>query len=193
MKSSLTPLKYVIGRWTHPGTTSYYIKKKFKRDDGTWGPHEAYFQALHTFCNGRGKRISHCKCQGTMSKKCHFNFLLITFFLPNIFRVTKEGMKGRRLEIKKIPKTILCGHIFNQHIHFLVHGHSSWPTFHLRLARGSKALWMHFKNIGPWNNVLWCPDHTKLKCIFCRWISLPQWFSWWAITIQTTWWCQRWS
>jgi hypothetical protein len=28
VKSSLAPLKYVIGRWTHPMTTSVYMKKK---------------------------------------------------------------------------------------------------------------------------------------------------------------------
>ena len=28
----------------------------------------------------------------------------------------------------------------NQHIHFLVHGHSSWSTFDLYLVRAPKAL-----------------------------------------------------
>ena len=28
----------------------------------------------------------------------------------------------------------------NQHIHFLMHGHSSWSTFGIHLVRGPKAL-----------------------------------------------------
>ena len=31
-----------------------------------------------------------------------------------------------------------------QHIHFLVHGHTSWSTFDLHLVRGPKALWIDF-------------------------------------------------
>ena len=41
---------------------------------------------------------------------------------------------------KKI-KIVVFGHILkNQHIHFLVHGHSSWSTFSLHLVRGPKSL-----------------------------------------------------
>ena len=31
-----------------------------------------------------------------------------------------------------------------KHVHFLVHGHSSWSTFNLHLVRGPKALEIDF-------------------------------------------------
>lgn len=31
----------------------------------------------------------------------------------------------------------------------------------------------------------------NVKCIHCRWISLPQWLSWRMITLQAVWQCQR--
>ena len=39
-------------------------------------------------------------------------------------------------------KTAFLGHFYikNQHIRFLVYGHSAWSTFGLDLARGPKAL-----------------------------------------------------
>ena len=43
-------LKYVIDHWTHPGTTSVYIKKQCKIDHGTWGSQKVYFQAY--ICHG---------------------------------------------------------------------------------------------------------------------------------------------
>ena len=38
MKSSLAPLKYVIGRWACPKATLVDIKKNYKSDYGTEGP-----------------------------------------------------------------------------------------------------------------------------------------------------------
>ena len=52
MKSSPAPLKYVIGSWIRPQTTSVYInKKKCKSDHGTWGRQKAYFQSyiIHSY------------------------------------------------------------------------------------------------------------------------------------------------
>ena len=53
---------------------------------------------------------------------------------------TREDKRMVKLEF--FFKTTLFGHILqkNQHIHFLVHGHSSWSTFGLHLVRGPKAL-----------------------------------------------------
>ena len=59
---------------------------------------------------------------------------------------TREDKRMVKLGIFfNIFKISLFGHIFfikNQHIHFLVHGHSSWSSFGLHLMRGPKALYI---------------------------------------------------
>ena len=53
---------------------------------------------------------------------------------------TREDKRMVKLEFFSF-KTTLLGHVSkSKHIHFLVHGHSSWSTFDLHLVRGSKAL-----------------------------------------------------
>ena len=37
-----------------------------------------------------------------------------------------------------------------QHIHFWVHGHSSWSTFGLHLVRGPRLSKLYFQEVGPW-------------------------------------------
>ena len=62
MKSSQGHVKYVIGCWTHPGTTSVYTKEISSK--WSWSPRSPkdIFQGLHYpltwsngFCSGRGK------------------------------------------------------------------------------------------------------------------------------------------
>ena len=64
MKSSQGPVKYVIGCWPRPGTTSVYTKGK-KMFEWPWSSRSPkdIFQGLHYpvtcsngFCGGRGKR-----------------------------------------------------------------------------------------------------------------------------------------
>ena len=46
MKLSHGPVKFVIGCWTCPNTTSVYTKKKnCQSDHGIWGPQKTYFKA----------------------------------------------------------------------------------------------------------------------------------------------------
>ena len=46
MKSSQGPLRFVIGCWTRPGTTSVYTKeKKCESDDGVRGHQKTYPKA----------------------------------------------------------------------------------------------------------------------------------------------------
>jgi hypothetical protein len=50
-------------------------------------------------------------------------------------------------------------YILNQHIHFLVHGHSSWSTFDLHLVKVLKTLYIDLlrnqtMKVGPWNWIM---------------------------------------
>ena len=101
------------------------------------------------------KSFSCCKSQGTMTRKCCFNNL---FILGNHYCSQEERSKerGENKTCKKNLNFPFLG-IFkkNQHIHFLVHGHSSWSTFNLLLMKGPKSLkfWISHE---PWK----C-DHGK--------------------------------
>jgi hypothetical protein len=52
MKSSQCPDKFVIGCWTHPGTTSVYTKEKCQSNHGVRGSQKTYFKAyvIHLYC-----------------------------------------------------------------------------------------------------------------------------------------------
>ena len=52
MKLSLVSLKYMIGRWTCPGTALVYIKGKRIEWPWDWSPHKAYFWAYIIHCHG---------------------------------------------------------------------------------------------------------------------------------------------
>ena len=55
----------------------------------------------------------------------------------------KTGQDKRRecSNLNLICEIYVLGHILkSQHIHFLVHDHSSWSTFGIHLVRGPKAL-----------------------------------------------------
>jgi hypothetical protein len=62
-----------------------------------------------------------------------------------------------------------------------------------------------FLNIIPNNFMVgiggkrWCDPRTKAQShqtgsafYICRWISLPQWLSWWAIIVEPIWWHRIW-
>ena len=50
---------------------------------------------------------------------------------------TREDIRIVQLEFFK---TVFFGHILkNEHIHFLVHGHSSWSHIRFTISEGSKA------------------------------------------------------
>ena len=83
MKSSLAPLKYVIGCWTCSGPLWVIArKKKCKSDHETWGLQKHDFRPTlssavvqHVLQWKRQKRFLFCKCQGTVAKKCCFHLL----------------------------------------------------------------------------------------------------------------------
>ena len=106
------------------------------------------------------------------------SFYYFYLFLPKVTVVTrKQGeKKGRRSSMKEFPK-LPSSYIYlkKKHIHFLVHGHFTWSTFGLHLARGPKALNIHFLEIR-----LWKCDHEVVPC---HKTSLWTWTGWvWGIT-----------
>ena len=63
--------------------------------------------------------------------------------LPNV--VVIEGKREEEGEKVKHERNQKVYHNKNnQHIHFFMHGHSSWSTFGLHLVRGPKAINLHF-------------------------------------------------
>ena len=73
----------------------------------------------------------------------------IAIMLAEIQGETKRKQEDKRSEDNRKQengqtlmffKTALFGYIYkeNQHIHFVVHGHSSWSTFNLHLVRAQK-------------------------------------------------------
>jgi hypothetical protein len=67
------------------------------------------------------KEVLLLKCQVTMTKKCRFNVFYHIFSCQTLFNVTrKEGKKkGRRSNMKKIPKTTFFGHILKKSANLL--------------------------------------------------------------------------
>ena len=102
MKLSLAPLKYVIGCWTHLGTTLVYLKKKYKSDHGIQGPQEAYFQAYiiyyygpKGFEVGEAKEFLSLQMSRDHGKKKHTGFLPINFLF--VFSAQRfQSYKKRR-------------------------------------------------------------------------------------------------
>ena len=135
MKLFQGPIKFVIGCWTHSGTSSFTPKKECQSDHEVWGPQK---------CGGRRKRgilIEKGRQGPRVERWCH------GFFIMNFFgeekRKTREDK--RMVKFDFFAKTILLGHILRNSAHILsVHGHSSWSTFGLDLVRDSKALSIDF-------------------------------------------------
>ena len=79
-----------------------------------------------------------------MTNKCSYNEFLMNFLGDEKMK-TRE--KKRVVNFDFIFQTTFLGNFFfkkNQHIHFLVHGHSFLSTFELHLARGPKTLQIVF-------------------------------------------------
>ena len=92
-----------------------------------------------------------------------FNILLICiciYGLPNVIVVRERRQEeGERVKHEKTSQNCPYGHIFekNQHVHFLMHGQSSWSTFNLHLMGGPKSLsFTLYLELQPWK----C-DHGK--------------------------------
>ena len=113
------------------------------------GPHYLLTWS-NKFCAGRGKRGALVdKCKGP----CQKNVVIINFWWK-IYLWGREYNDKRREWNAQTWVFLFCFLVFwfffklpfldicykNQHIHILVHGHSSWSTFGLHLVRGPKAL-----------------------------------------------------
>ena len=70
--------------------------------------------------------------------------------MPIVPHSYKERSEGEGEKVKhEFPKLLIGTYMKeSQHIHFLVHGHFSWPMFGLHVSQGSKG----FKNalLGSW-------------------------------------------
>ena len=148
MNSSQGPVKFVIGCWTCPGTTSVYTKEKKCQCN-----HEFEVPNIHILRPilstdmvqralpwERQKRCFGRKRQGPMAKKLLLSKKFNDFFLRGKRRWIQEKTKYSSNSTFFFFKTALFGQILNknQHMYFLVHSHSSWSTFGLHLVRGPK-------------------------------------------------------
>ena len=86
-----------------------------------------------------------------MVEKCCYNKKLMDFILFFVFLEeklkTREDKRRQENGQTSIFFSILTFWAYtkkNQHIHFLVHGLSSWSTYGLHLVRGPKALQIVF-------------------------------------------------
>ena len=115
----LAPLQYVIGYWTHPKTTSVYIKKKkCKSDHETWDLQNVYFHAYIMHCHGptgfamgEAKEVLSLHMMGPWQREAVLifsnNFVLLLFFLCQTFpwlRGKKERRRGQNRTWRKFPK-----------------------------------------------------------------------------------------
>jgi hypothetical protein len=63
------------------------------------------------------------------------------FFINHFGRREDEDKRMVKLDYSSFSRPSFLGYIIkNQHIHFLVYGHSSWSTFGLHVVRGRKTL-----------------------------------------------------
>ena len=96
------------------------------------------------FCSGRGKRSALVrKGKGPWQR----NIVMMKFWW-NFFGGKEDGDKRRPKNMVKLdwffifpfPKLPFLGiYETHQHVHMLVHGHSSWSTFGLHLVKGPKG------------------------------------------------------
>ena len=70
---------------------------------------------------------------------CYNEFLMNFFGAKNMKTREDKRMVKLAFLFLKLPFLDIY-YEKNEHIHFLVHGHSSWFTFGLHLVRGPKAL-----------------------------------------------------
>ena len=149
MKLSLAPLKYVIGCWTCLETTSVYIKGK--RVEWPWGlksPIGLFFMLVLSIvmvqwvlCWERLKRLSRCRSHEIMVMKRHlYEHIYIYYQTLLKLEERREEERGGDKTWKIIQRFAFWAYIKeNQHIHFLMHGHSSRSAFSVHLVRGPKV------------------------------------------------------
>ena len=117
----------------------------------------------------RGKRGAMVKKrQGHIAENYCYNIFLWMFFLG---KRREDPKKWSNLNFSQnYPFWAYIIRKKNQHIQFLVHGHSSWSTFGLHIVRTQKLcklilLRNQTMTVGPWKKTifhdLWCePDLT---------------------------------
>ena len=123
-------LKYVIGRWTCPRTMELDIPTRF-----IFSVTLSNVMVQHVLHWERQRRLSCCKHQRTMAKKCFFLYSFVKHSHNYNRRRRREGQTRR-----KLPKLSILDKYIEKHFRFLVHGHFSWSMFILHLLMGPKAL-----------------------------------------------------
>ena len=142
---------------------------------------------LNGFCSGRGKRgaLIYKKKEGAhdieLLKKSNFQI----FFWKEEKVTIREDQEWSNSFFFSSKLPFLDMDSKTQHIHFLVHGHSSWSTFGLHLVRGPKALQIDFLRnqtleVGPWSQTMeksshfmvwlhcpWCKPVMREPCTYC--------------------------
>ena len=137
-------LKYVIGRWTCPRTMELDIPTRF-----IFSVTLSNVMVQHVLHWERQRRLSCCKHQRTMAKKCFFLYSFVKHSHNYNRRRRREGQTRR-----KLPKLSILDKYIEKHFRFLVHGHFSWSTFILHLLMGPKALIFFYDRImkkGLWS------------------------------------------
>ena len=154
---------YLVGRVVYKAPQKNSITILLKEFFYAMGPH--HFLPDHLFC------LSHRKTRWTIStdyvglKLCLLGtstFMVTLTFFPKLswdefnnqintltwpwddFMVHGVNNAWLNSLFWKLPVLDIYYKKINQHIHFLVHGHSSWSTSGLHLMRGPKALWIDF-------------------------------------------------
>ena len=74
-----------------------------------------------------------------MIEQCCYNDFFFGLFEEEKMK-TREDKRLVNMEFFSLNLPFLGIFKKNQHIHFLVHGHSSWSMFGLHLVRGPKTL-----------------------------------------------------
>ena len=146
MKSSQGPVKFVIGCWAHPGTTAVYTEEKNVRVTMECeAPKRRTLKSTDMVPRvlqwERQKR-----CYNLEKKKraqvviLHFKWIFV--FGKRRWRQEKTRERSNLIVLIFFQNCIFWAYFKkkNQHIHLLVHGHSSWSTFGLHLVRDPKAL-----------------------------------------------------
>ena len=108
------PLKYVIGCWTRSRIISVNIKRKYgKSDHGTWGLRKVCIQACILHYRGpMGSLAANVRDRGREMLSLWISTLFSFSFSGQTIQYLRGKEKGRRSNMKKIPKTIIFGHIF---------------------------------------------------------------------------------
>ena len=136
MKSSQGLVKYVIGCCTRLGTTLVHTKEKTWEWPWSSRSPKDRFEGLH-----RGKRVT------LVEKKTRVHGKEM-FFIINLNELDDKEEKTKRREDKRMVQ-LECFQNYPfwtfffleiSTVIFLMHGHSSWPTFGLHLVRCPKTL-----------------------------------------------------